>query len=785
MNVHGVRISKLTSALYWVNPTFFAQRYVNAVGGVKILGIRATDAESYIECLRRAGELTDKSFPEINIAVFKTENPEWDPPNVWVIRAGAENRLAAEFRGGDYVAFNFGFDDMDLSRISSRVEASRVIKAHRSNRTNNAIRQMSEFLLEMKIGDYVLVPDEDREFIHFGTVASDPYFGADGTHKNRREVDWHETPLNRAKLGFRGYRATVNRVQGDLKKRFFNAIEGDDGASITPDHGQLVLPEDSWVSFHLEVGRKLIEGGWWLEEKRDEFARMVHDVRWADPGEPSEDGTHGEWSADPYSFYLSFNMRTSGSMRIDAYRKVKELMQVEADIPDEGHEAYGLGVGWGWDPPLDEYGITFLWDFFRLAHEFDPISNHSDADSQFIEFYDRAASGSFLSGMRSRVLTYLLYWIDPSKYVLARRLRQQELGLAEDMGVSAEHANGAEYLETLRLLQKIGAEHDFTVLDVNRKSTTRESLGLDPIVHPGYETYDVGSMLGEGVFLEESEIQRMLRILRTKKNLILQGPPGVGKTFIARKLAYVLMGSKVEERITSVQFHQSYSYEDFVGGFRPHVEDRRMVFTRQDGPFLEVCKKARANPDDAHVILIDEINRGNLSRVFGELLMLIEADKRKPEFGVNLQHRREDDEKFFVPPNVYIIGTMNLADRSLTGMNVAMRRRFGFVDLEPQFNERVFTDWLSDETDMPPDMQARINTRMAALNSAIADDASLGFNYAVGHSFFCPPEAGPAGGWKEWYETVVEYEIRPLLREYWFDAPDTANGHADKLLESD
>ena len=128
---------------------------------------------------------------------------------------------------------------------------------------------------------------------------------------------------------------------------------------------------------------------------------------------------------------------------------------------------------------------------------------------------------------------------------------------------------------------------------------------------------------------------------------------------------------------------------------------------------------------------------------------------------------------------------MNLADRSLTGMNVAMRRRFGFVDLKPQFNERVFTDWLSNETAMPPGMRGRINTRMAALNSTIATDPSLGINYAVGHSFFCPPDGEPEGGWKEWYETVVEYEVRPLLREYWFDAPETANAEAGKLLRGD
>ncbi len=296
--------------------------------------------------------------------------------------------------------------------------------------------------------------------------------------------------------------------------------------------------------------------------------------------------------------------------------------------------------------------------------------------------------------------------------------------------------------------------------------------------------YDITAMIKEDVFLNTQKIKSMLRLLRMKKNLILQGPPGVGKTFIGRKLAYLLMGERTEQRITSVQFHQAYSYEDFVGGFRPAVDEDsgQMVFEPKDGPFLEVCEKAQNDPENKHVVLIDEINRGNLSRVFGELLMLIEADKRKPEFGVKLQHRTEKFDTFFVPENVYIIGTMNLADRSLTGMNVAMRRRFGFVDLEPQFGKKVFTDWLRDKTMMPSAMQDDINAKMQALNTTIAKDPSLDHNYAVGHSFFCPPPDGPSGGWKEWYADVIEYEIRPLLREYWFDAPDTANREADKLL---
>ena len=284
------------------------------------------------------------------------------------------------------------------------------------------------------------------------------------------------------------------------------------------------------------------------------------------------------------------------------------------------------------------------------------------------------------------------------------------------------------------------------------------------------------------IFLKDEEQVRMLDLLWRKKNLILQGPPGTGKTFIAKRLAYALMGERADDRIASVQFHQSYSYEDFVGGYRPstnHAE--QLVFKPEDGAFLRLCDDARKDPDNEYVMLIDEINRGNLSRVFGELLMLIESDKRNPESAVVLQHlkARGGDGKFHVPPNVYIIGTMNLADRSLTGMNVAMRRRFAFVELEPRFDSERFGESIARTGQL-----GRIRRGMEALNTAIADDPSLGPQYKIGHSYFCPePDHNPPNGnWDEWFKMVVKHEIRPLLNEYWFDQLDTAQEEADKLL---
>ena len=333
-----------------------------------------------------------------------------------------------------------------------------------------------------------------------------------------------------------------------------------------------------------------------------------------------------------------------------------------------------------------------------------------------------------------------------------------------------------------------------TVIELNVEE--REAFHRLITSGPAPDNYDYFDMLNDGVFMDLEDIRRMDGVLRSKKNIILQGPPGVGKTFVTKRLAYVLMGERADSRIASVQFHQSYSYEDFVGGYRPALNDEdQLIFDAKDGAFLRLCEQARLDPTHRYVMLIDEINRGNLSRVFGELLMLIEADKRAERHAVELPHRvamvdrrSANSASFYVPPNVYIIGTMNLADRSLTGMNVAMRRRFGFAELRPQFGETRFRNWLNDtkfadDENMPKILQNEIHRRMARLNETIANDSSLGKQYAVGHSFFCPdPHRDPPDGdWREWYEVVVEYEIRPLLEEYWFDAPETAKREADNL----
>ena len=281
------------------------------------------------------------------------------------------------------------------------------------------------------------------------------------------------------------------------------------------------------------------------------------------------------------------------------------------------------------------------------------------------------------------------------------------------------------------------------------------------------QPYSVEDIIASGVFLQEDELNQFLERLEAKKALILQGPPGVGKTFIARKLAYALMKEVDDERLEMVQFHQSYSYDDFVRGYRP-LPGKAGSFGLQNGVFYNFCQKAINDPDREYVFIIDEINRGNLSQIFGELLMLIEHDKRGPDFALPLVYRNEDEPRFFIPSNLYLIGLMNVADRSLAMVDYALRRRFAFVSLKPQYESNLYRQWLLDRS-MNPSLVNLIVERMTALNQEIKEDSLLGENYQIGHSFFCPKGDNFAGLDKAWFYRIVRTEVVPLLKEYWFD----------------
>ncbi|MCD8214138.1 MAG: AAA family ATPase [Clostridiales bacterium] len=280
------------------------------------------------------------------------------------------------------------------------------------------------------------------------------------------------------------------------------------------------------------------------------------------------------------------------------------------------------------------------------------------------------------------------------------------------------------------------------------------------------ESYTADDFLAE-VFMDREAYDNIAAVLKIKKNIILQGAPGVGKTYAAKRLAYSVMGQKDIDRVMMVQFHQSYSYEDFIMGFRPTEKG----FEIRTGPFYNFCKKAEVDSENDYFFIIDEINRGNLSKIFGELFMLIENDKR----GTELQLLYKD-EKFSVPENVYIIGMMNTADRSLALLDYALRRRFAFIDLKPGFASEGFKAYRES---LNNEKFNRLTDCVESLNRAIADDESLGEGFCIGHSYFC--NLKPETVNDKILSGIVEYELVPLLKEYWFDEPSNIRDWTDKL----
>lgn len=284
-----------------------------------------------------------------------------------------------------------------------------------------------------------------------------------------------------------------------------------------------------------------------------------------------------------------------------------------------------------------------------------------------------------------------------------------------------------------------------------------------------FPEYSVEKFLEE-VYMDGDSYDTLVELIRVKKNVILQGAPGVGKTFAAKRLAYSMMGEKDQERVMMVQFHQSYTYEDFIEGFRPSSTSNG--FEIKKGSFYNFCKKAADDLENEYFFIIDEINRGNLSKIFGELFMLIENDKRG-----NALQLLYSDEKFFVPANVYIIGMMNTADRSLAMLDYALRRRFAFFEMKPGFGSDGFREYRMALGNSKFD---RLIDCVEKLNTVIEADDSLGEGFCIGHSYFCNLKTVTDKA----LSNIVEYEMVPLLKEYWYDEPIKVKDWTEKLRSS-
>jgi 5-methylcytosine-specific restriction protein B len=324
------------------------------------------------------------------------------------------------------------------------------------------------------------------------------------------------------------------------------------------------------------------------------------------------------------------------------------------------------------------------------------------------------------------------------------------------------------------------AAEDDADADTDTDADVEPDSAAAPIAQP-FIPYTVKDILEEGCFLALPDIERLLARLRDKKNLILQGPPGTGKTWLAKRLAFALVGQRDESKVRVVQFHPNLSYEDFVRGWRP-VGDGKLALA--DGVFMEAIRAALRSPGSKHVVVIEEINRGNPAQIFGELLTLLEAGKRTPKDAIELCYPDADGKRrpVHVPENLFVIGTMNIADRSLALVDLALRRRFAFVGLEPRLGP-AWEEWVVTSCNVDRQLAKDIEHRLTKLNELIAADARLGKQFRIGHSYVTPSHLLEAGSTRDWFRQVAETEILPLLEEYWFEGGGEAKKAFDGFMQ--
>lgn len=441
-------------------------------------------------------------------------------------------------------------------------------------------------------------------------------------------------------------------------------------------------------------------------------------------------------------------------------------------------ELYEKGlIAIGWDDLGDLTGMTSVTILERLKNLYGDANPINKARACH-EFANAMRPGDLVFAKRGRreivgfgtVTGEYRYDPERSSYMNVRRIRWDGRGVwASDrelaMKALTDITDNQELVAFLKRLVALPAPaEDPEIEDVAEAAPGRER-----------EPFSIAEAL-EDLFVPEEEFRTMLRIWRSRRNLIIQGPPGVGKTFLAKRLAYALMGYRDPSRLAMVQFHQSYSYEDFVQGFRPTPGGLSL----KDGLFVSFCDRAARDKTNDYVFVVDEINRGNLSKILGELLMLIEADKRDSSWAIPLAYAPDGERRFYVPDNIYILGLMNTADRSLAFVDHALRRRFSFWMAKPQVHSEAFAAMLS-RNGIPDDLASGLIDLVAQLNHAIGKDVTnLGAGYAIGHSYFCRPrdeEESP----RRWLADIAETELIPLFEEYWIDDPDAAALWASKF----
>lgn len=508
---------------------------------------------------------------------------------------------------------------------------------------------------------------------------------------------------------------------------------------------------------------------------------------------------------DPFTVFGIFNRRIRWAARLAIRTTFGEELGVSRPYPANAsgipilHPMQSRFVTK--DDEASEEAYERLWEIFETAIKY--AENPDENRAAFVDAFD-----AYVKNHGPWMLTMGLYWFRPNDFInLDGRNRAYLLSHCSEFAPELRlnrNISGDAYLDLIGRVKNwmetsedapvdfprlsLAAWHETAAEEEEEPEPDSASANTESEDHPvtTVETssaYTVESIVDDGSFVSAERLRSILKVWRRKKNIILQGPPGTGKTWLARRLSMALHGEDNSEALTAVQFHPSMSYEDFVRGWRPSGGPEGGGLILEDGPFLRAAEKAADNDGGLHVVIIEEINRGNPAQIFGEMLTLLEADKRNPEDALRPLYPKDDSDYVVLPENLYVIGTMNLADRSLALVDIALRRRFAFIDLAPSFNDAWLRHCIEHRRDEST-MRA-IQRWITDTNELIARDINLGHQYVIGHSFLTP-----SARWNEpslertlgWYREVVDTEIRPLLEEYWFDSPDLVSEAMRMLL---
>lgn len=579
------------------------------------------------------------------------------------------------------------------------------------------------------------------------------------------------------------------------------------GSASTPAVVSDTTADLEWTPFFEAVVDALLE----QRDQRPRLADLAREIRtkhgqgtWHDKFADGSTGVLAD--IDPGTFMAIFNLGpTPLPKRQRIAQDVAEALRLDLMAPArfDGVPVTHPQKAWlfAWAKERGD-AIDLLWDAFAAATRWADNPADPDARDAFA-----AALAPALDASNWTLATALYrarpYWFCPMDGN-TREILRDEAGIQPP---KSHHAAGAAdaYLAMLDEVRAYLAKPESPVHTIPELSVraweTRDATDENPTVDvdeddgPPAELptetsaptpYTMDDLLKDGCFVPRQELERILVKLQRTKNLILQGAPGTGKTWLAQRLGWVLAGRRSAPEVQVVQFHPNTSYEDFVRGYRPTTDDTGAGGLKLvDGPLIRLADRARTNRNGKYTMVIEEINRGNPARALGEVLTLIEASKRSVGDAIHLTYETPgmEPDGFWLPPNLYTVGTMNIADRSLALVDLALRRRFAFVTLPPQYNE-AWKTWLMDRTSAAgsAEFADALARGVTELNDRIIEEPTLGANFVIGHSFFTPTE--PVTDLRDWFEDQVESSVRPLLHEYWFDNRARADDLTNALVSS-